>query len=83
MRKRSLIIVEWDDAFATNKWHDEADITEVTPMRCTTVGWRMPAKRGYFSMASTRDTQGKCTDRMTIPRGNVNSIRRLVVEDKE
>ena len=77
MKKRPLVLIEWDDAFGDNRWHDEDDIGRAVPMRCVTVGWRMPSERGYFSLASTRDRQGRCADRMTIPKGNVKSIRRL------
>lgn len=80
MKKRPLIIIEWDDAFGNNKWHPEDNLDDAKPMRCTTVGWRMPASKGYFCIASSRDERGKCTDRMTIPRSNIKSIRKLVYE---
>ena len=83
MRTRPLLIVEWDDAYGTNKWHPEDELDDAHPMRCTTVGWRMPAPPGCFSIASTRDGHGKCADRMTIPRGNVKSIRKLAIVSKQ
>ena len=80
MKKRHLIIIEWDDAFGNGKWHEEGEVGEVKLMRCTTVGWRMPSSRGYFDIASSRDSSGRCADRMTIPRSSIKSIRRLAVE---
>ncbi len=79
MKKRRLVIIEWDDAFGNNKWHSEEGTEDAEPMRCTTVGWVMPSPKGCFSIASSRDKQGKCADRMTIPRSNVKSIRQLEV----
>lgn len=81
MKKRSLVIIEWDDAYGNNKWHSEDDFDDAKPMRCTTVGWRMPARKGYFSIASTRDERGRCADRMTIPRGSIKSIKKLVIKE--
>ena len=81
MKKRRLIIIEWDDAFGNGRWHSEDDTSNIEPMRCITVGWRMPALKGCFGIASSRDKQGKCSDRLTIPRGNIKSIRNLIIEE--
>jgi len=80
MKKRHLVIIEWDDTFGNNKWHNEDDVGDATAQRCTTVGWRMPSRKGYFDIASSRDSNGRCADRMTIPRGNIKSIKRLIVD---
>lgn len=77
MKKRHLIVVEWEDPYSNAKWHKEDDLSDIDALICVTVGWEMPSPKGYLSLASSRDAFGKCSDRMVIPRKNVRHIRRL------
>ena len=77
MRKRPLIIVEWNDTTGTATWDSEKAIAESEPMHCTTVGWKINSTHKKLVMAATRDTEGHFCDRSTIPRGCIKSIRTL------
>lgn len=77
MRKRSLLIVEWEDITGRSTWHSEEDAEKADTLKCITVGWKMASDRKHLSIASTRSPNGDCLDRTTIPKSSVRSIRRL------
>lgn len=77
MRKRSLLLVEWEDSCNYHSWCEEEETRDVTPMICYTVGWKVKAPKGKLMIASSRNSVGECADRTTIPKANVKSIRRL------
>lgn len=77
MKKRHLIIVEWEDITGLSKWHSEEDAAGAKTLHCITVGWRMKTDRKHLSLASTRSEGGDCLDRTTIPRTSVRSVRRI------
>lgn len=77
MRKRQLIIVEWDDISGDNEWHREDDLGDCHPHSCHSVGWRMASDRKFLRLASTRSEVNKCVDITAIPRGCIKSIRKL------
>lgn len=77
MRKRALVVVEWDDIAAYDNWRGEDDSHNWTPLRCVSVGWKMPSNRRSIILAATRSESGQCTDRQVIPSGCVIKIRRL------
>lgn len=77
MKKRHLLIVEWEDITGRSIWHSEDDAEKADTLICITVGWRMSSDRRHLSLASTRSPNGDCSDRTTIPKTSVRSIRRL------
>ena len=78
MKKRGLLIVEWDDISATSGWKSEDNVDkECNPLRSVTVGWRMKSDRKTLRVASTRTEDGRCSDVNAIPRGCIVSIKRL------
>lgn len=78
MRKRSLVLVEWEDIATYNSWRSEGKANEVKPMICQTVGWKMKAPSSKkIAVASTRNCVDECSDLTVIPKANIKSIRRL------
>jgi len=77
MRKRPLIVVEWDDISSYSSWGIEKESKDWTPLRCVSVGWKMPSGKKHLTMASTRSEGKQCTDRQVIPKGCIIKIRRL------
>ncbi len=77
MKRRRLLIVEWEDITGSHKWHEEEDAEESKTLICTTVGWQMKSSRKHLTIASTRSEEGQCIDRTTMARSVIKSIRRL------
>ena len=78
MRKRPLIVVDWEDISADSGWHREDDLDDCFPHSCRSVGWKMKSEKGILRIASTRcEYTNKCADIVVIPKKNVKSIRRL------
>ncbi len=77
MQKRPLLFVEWDDISAYGGWKEESESREWTPLRCISVGWKLPSKKKHLTLASTRSEGKQCTDRQVIPKGCIVKIRRL------
>ena len=79
MKKRPLVLVEWEDISGTSTWSSEEEIQkDAKPIFCQTVGWRLPSKnKRVINIVATRTEQGDASDRTTLPRGCVRSIRRL------
>lgn len=77
MRKRPLLVIEWDDTTSSSKWEDEGD-ADVKLARIHTVGWQLKKTREYILLTNQRDaTYYQCSDRHKIPRGCIKNIRRL------
>ena len=81
MRKRPLVIVEWNDTAAYNEWRSEDDSRKWGTIKSISVGWKLPSNRRNVTIASTRSELNECNDRQVIPRGCVTKIRYL--EDKK
>lgn len=78
MRKRPLIVVEWEDIAAHTSWiKEDSEPEESDTIHCVTVGWQIKSNRRTLIIASTRTEDKKCTDRTAIPRGCIRKIRRL------
>lgn len=78
MQKRSLVVIEWEDIATYSSWRNEKKTTDVNPILCQTVGWRMKAPSPKkIAVASTRNSIGECCDLTIIPRVSIKSIRRL------
>jgi len=77
MKKKPLLIIEWDDTFTKSSWIDERDTENLKSHICHTVGWKMKSAKGKITVASSRNWQNECADTTIIPKANVKSIRRL------
>ncbi len=77
MRKRPLLLIEWEDSATSSSWREENKSADTKPMICYTVGWKVKAPKGKLMVTSTRNCVGECSDRTCIPKSNVKSIRRL------
>lgn len=77
MRKRQLLLVEWEDTGTLSRWRDEKDSADFKELRCFTVGWKLKSKPRHLHIASTRNNVDECSDMTVIPRKNIVSIRRL------
>ena len=78
MKKRPLVMIEWEDIAAHSSWIEEDSQPEASDtIHCVTVGWRIKSNKRMIVITSTRADTKKCTDRMSIPRGCIKSIRRL------
>ncbi len=77
MRKRALLIVEWDDIAGYKNWRYEDDLEGTRATPCITVGWKMKSDNKVLRIASTRSTINECVDLQVIPKGCIRSIRKI------
>ena len=77
MKKRSLVIVEWEDITTIRGWWDEEEAKEDTPLKCISVGWKLVSTKNHLSLIASRSENADCGDRITIPKGCIRSIRRI------
>lgn len=77
IRKRQLIVVEWDDISNYSGWQDEKESHKWTPLRCVSVGWKLKSDRKNLKIAATRSETDQCSDRSVIPKSVIRSIRRI------
>jgi len=69
MKKRPLLIVEWEDISTHRAYRDEQEAGQIEPVKA--------GKRGYFVLTPMRFDNGECGDRQVIPRGCITSIRKV------
>lgn len=77
MRKKPLLLIEWEDFATYASWRGEDKAADVDPMICHTIGWKMKAPKGKICVASSRNSVGECAERTIITKGAIKSIRRL------
>ena len=77
MRKKPLVIVEWDDVNGSSNWAAEESVKKVELTRCTNVGWKLESTAKKLVICAGKNDMGDYSDRCTIPKGCVRSIRRL------
>ena len=77
MHKKHLIIVEWDDVSGSSGWASEEGVKKVEPIHCTNVGWKLKSTAKKLVICASKSDMGDYSDRCTIPKGCVRSIRRL------
>lgn len=77
MKKKPLVIVEWEDISGSMSWMSEKEVKKTEPIQCTTVGWQMKSTGKKLVLISTYSGENSYSDRNTIPKGCIKSIRRL------
>ena len=77
MRRRPLVVVEWEDITTHRAHRDESEAGKIEPVKAISVGWKLSSRKGYLSLTPMRFENGECGDRQVIPRGCIRSIRRL------
>ena len=77
MRKKPLIVVEWEDTSGSIVWVKEETVKATEPVHCTTVGWEIELTSKKLVICATKSEEGDYSDRSTIPRGCIKSIRTL------
>lgn len=78
MKKRQLLLVEWEDIAGSGAvWDDDDKDYTGDLILCYTVGWKLKSSHKTLVLASTRTNQERCCDRTILPRVNIKSIRRL------
>ena len=76
MRKRPLVIVEWDDVSSFSGWEDIKESKSIKPFQAKMVGWEISRNKNYLILA-TAFSEDECNGRRVIPRGCIRNIRRL------
>jgi len=76
MKKKPLLLVEWDDIVTDRGWEDEEDDCTGGSAHCVSVGWQLKSNRKNLVITPMR-SHGHCNDRQIIPRGCIRNIRRL------
>jgi hypothetical protein len=77
MKKRPLIIVEWDDISTHVSWVDEEEANKIDALKCISVGWKLKSDKKYLKITPMRASNRDCSDVQTIPRGCIHKIRKL------
>jgi len=78
MRKRPLLIVEWDDTSGGSSWDEEEGDYTGKLVKTYTVGWKLKSNRKTLVLASTRNEHSNCTDRTIVSRKCVTKITKLL-----
>lgn len=79
--KYPLVIVEWDDAYATSFWRDNDELDKIAngnSFECINVGWMIRETKKCILLASRwspNDEQFGLVER--LPRKMIKSIKRL------
>lgn len=77
MKKRPLVLVEWDDTTTNEGWAMVENLTS-EPVHCISVGWIVRKTKIALVLAGMRSLdEDACNTRQTIPRGCIRSIRRI------
>ena len=81
-KRNSLVEVTWHDAHSDGGGWGDADVVAsavIAPYVVRSVGFLIGSdKRGVVVAQSRAELSGRVTDTMTIPRGMVRRVRRLV-----
>lgn len=78
MRKRQLLLIEWDDIITHSGWEEAEESLEPIINPHYSVGWRVKSNgRKYISITPMRDNSDRCDDRQTIPKGCIRKITKL------
>lgn len=77
MKKRPLLIIEWQDITTATSWADEDTDFTKDALDCVSVGWKLQSTRKHIVIASMRTHEGRVGTREIIPKGNIKSIRRV------
>jgi len=77
MHKKQLIIVEWVDSTGSSVWASEESMKKTELAHCTNVGWKLKSTAKKLVICAGKNDTGNYSDRCTIPKGCVRSIRRL------
>ena len=78
MRKRQLLLVEWDDITSHSNWEEANVVCESVTNPVLSVGWRVKSvDRKHLSITPMLDNRDQCSDRQTIPRGCIRKITKL------
>ena len=77
MRKLPLVKVEYDDVTGQSGWDTPENIKKTEPVGCITVGWQVKSTAKKLVIVSTQSDNKTYSDRNTIPKGCIKSIKRL------
>jgi len=77
MKKLPLIEVEWEDIAGQAGWQNEEQVKATEPIHCVNVGWQIKSTAKKLIICAGRNDQGDYSDRSTIPKGCIKSIRRI------
>ena len=77
MHKKQLIIVEWVDSTGSSVWASEENMKKTEPALCTNVGWKIESTAKKLIVCAGKNDAGEYSDRCTIPKSCIKSIRRL------
>lgn len=77
MKKLLLVEVKWDDISGQSGWDTPENVKKTEPVACITVGWQVKSTAKKLILVSTQSDNKTYSDRNTIPKGCVKSIRRI------
>jgi len=77
MRKKPLVVVEWDDTSTNTGWDEDGEDYTKEALGCVSVGWKIKSNRKHLVITPMRTKDGRCNDRQVIPCGCITNIRRL------
>ena len=78
-QKRQLLLIEWEDIGVSPTWEHEHIIKPAHEVvLCRSVGWKIASDRRYITIAASRSSLGNCSDRISIPRGCIKKIEKIL-----
>lgn len=77
MRKRPLLVVEWDDVSSYHGWKDTEEAKTLKPFRAKMVGWEISRDKDNLILVSGFSSDDDCNGQRIIPRGCIRKVRRL------
>ena len=78
IRKRPLLLIEWDDVSSFSGWETEGDaLKKEKPFQAKMVGWEIYRNKDYLALATAFSDGEDCNGRRYIPRGCIRNIRKI------
>lgn len=75
---RCLVEVEWEDSNSHGNWGSKDEYAKLTTAQCRSVGYLLRSDRKEIHLVQSVDTKGKMADSISIPRGCVRRIKRIL-----
>jgi hypothetical protein len=74
-----LVLIEWEDSHYKPGWSRDLGEGQLTPVRCTSVGWLLHDDKNAKTIAShiSDEDEPQTCGAMTIPARAILKIRRL------
>lgn len=77
-----IVLVEWIDS-ASNDYWESLDINELSPIKCTSVGYLIEENVGYILLAQSINEEKQACCRIAIPRDCIQTIKTIPINKKK